>query len=378
MSRGAGRVYRPVNGDGRKARVWWLDYTLNGKRYRVSSETTVKSEAQDKLREQIGDRKAGKVVGRPDRVLVAVYEGDQLVGGLRYLHESKYELDGLRSLDRTQQLWNHLERFWPAPTPVTAISETRLDDYRRFRLAEGAAPQTVKNELSALRAGFNLAIKKKLLAIAPTFELPKVHNAREGFFEDGDLALILNELPEYARRIITFLRITGWREGEALDLTWDRVDWEHEGIHLSERHTKGKRGRLFPFGVAPDLKAILETCWQVRPAGDVFVFHGPKGKGRCHEQSLQKVWKGATKRAGIVGRIIHDLRRTAARDFIEAGVDRADVKLLCGWNTDSVFERYLVRNNADLERAVAKRYGKPAASLPTSGPAPTDVSSSAV
>ncbi len=377
--RGQGRVYRPIV-RGKSTEIWWLDYSVNGQRHRESSGTTSKAEAQRMIRQRIGDREAGRVIARPDRVFLAEYTEDaegkkKLVGGLRYLHESKYELEGLRSLDRTQQLWKHLEKFWPALTPVTAVTELRLDDYRRHRLGEGAALQTVKNELSALRAGFNLAIKKKLIATAPTFELPKIHNAREGFFEDGDLALVLNDLPEYARRIITFLRITGWREGEALDLTWDRVDWERQGIHLSERHTKGKKGRLFPFGVALDLKAVLEKCWSDRVAGDLFVFHGPKGKGRCHEQSLQKVWKGATKRAGV-DRIIHDLRRTAARDFIEAGVDRADVKLLCGWNTDSVFERYLVRNNADLEKAVARRFGNgkqwqtlegtPAASTPLS------------
>jgi integrase len=361
MSRGQGRVYRPKV-RGAETGVWWIDYSMHGTRHRESSETTSKAEAQRLLRQKIGDREAGKIVGRPERVFLAVYEDDlegkrQLVGGLRWLHETQYDLDGLRSKDRAQQLWNHLEKFWPAPTAVTAVTETRLDEYSAHRLAQGAARQTVNNELSALRAGFNLAIKKKLIAIAPTFELPKVHNAREGFFEDGDLALVLNELPEYARRIITFLRITGWREGEALDLTWDRVDFERKGISLSEQHTKGKKGRLFPFGVAPDLKAILDKCCQDRDGSDPYVFNGPKGKGRCHEQTLQKVWKGATKRAGVT-RIIHDLRRTAARDFIDAGVDRADVKLLCGWNTDSVFERYLVRNNADLERAVAKRYGK--------------------
>lgn len=376
MSRGAGRVFRP-KWNGRESAVWWLDYSVRGERHRESSGVTSKREAQRIIRERMGGRETGKIIGQPDRVTLAHYEDGKLVGGLRYLHESKYELEGLRSLDRTRQLWDHLEHFFPAPTTVIAVTETRLDDYTRSRLAEGAARQTVKNELSALRAGFNLAIKKKLIATAPTFDLPKVHNAREGFFEDGDLALILNELPEYARRIITFLRITGWREGEAIGLTWDRIDWEREGIQLSERHTKGKKGRLFPFGVAADLKAVLEQCREDRIGGDLFVFHGPKGKGPCHKQTLQKVWKSAVKRAKIEGRIIHDLRRTAARDFIEAGVDRADVKLLCGWNTDSVFERYLVRNNADLEKAVAKRYGKRAASSATTSGDPDAVSSSA-
>ena len=103
--RGAGRVYRPpdtVN--------WWLDYCVNDKRHRESSEATSMREAQDKLRKLIGDRKEGRIVGRPDRVLLAEYEKDvegryvkdaegkrKLVGGLRWLHETQYDLDELRS-----------------------------------------------------------------------------------------------------------------------------------------------------------------------------------------------------------------------------------------------------------------------------------------
>ena len=71
MSRGQGRVFRPkVNG--RESAVWWLDYSVRGKRHRESSDMTRKSTAQRLLRERIGNREAGKLVGRPDRVKLAV------------------------------------------------------------------------------------------------------------------------------------------------------------------------------------------------------------------------------------------------------------------------------------------------------------------
>ena len=63
---------------------------------------------------------------------------------------------------------------------------------------------------------------------------------------------------------------------------------------------------------------------------------------------------------------------------IEAGVDRADVKLLCGWETDSVFERDLIRNEANLARAVAKRFNeKVAGKSEAPAPALAPLSSSA-
>jgi integrase len=352
MSRGQGLVYRRP-----RTAVWWLDYSVGGKRHRESSKTTSKAEAQRLLRKRIGDREVGKVIGHPDKVLLAEYQKDpenkeQLIGGLRWLHETQFDLDGLRSKERTQQAWDHIEKFFPAPTRVTAITPLRLDEYAQARLAEGAARQTVNNELSALRRGFNLAIEKGILGVAPRIKLPKVDNAREGFFEEDDFAGVLLELPAYAQPIIRFLRVTGWRVMEVLGLTWDRIDWERHGIRLTARQTKGKRARLFPFGLAPDLRAVLEAAWENRLGP--FVFQG-NGKPVAYT-TLAHHWLGATKRAGCAGRIMHDLRRTAVRDFLEAGVDEGTIMLLCDWKTRSVFDRYNIINQDRLAAAVAKRF----------------------
>ena len=357
MSRGQGRVYRPkYNGDQESA-IWWLDYSVGGHRRREPSGTKSKTEAHRMLRLRIGDRETGKVIGRPDRVLLAEYvkgeDGtEKLVGGLRWLHETQYDLDGLRSKERVVQAWDHIETFFVSPTPVTVVTPIRLDEYAKARLAEGAARQTVNNELAALRRGFRLAIEKGLLSTAPLIKLPKVDNAREGFFEDDDFAAVLLELPAHLQPVIRLLRVTGWRVMEALQLTWDRVDWERQGIRLSARQTKGKKARLFPFGLAPDLKAVLDAAWQVREGSFVF----QRGGKPIGYTTLVHKWQRATKRAGCEGRIIHDLRRTAARDFRVAGVDEGTIMALCGWKTRAMFDRYNIVNDADLAAAVAKRF----------------------
>ena len=366
MSRGAGRLFRPINGDGHRSAVWWLDYTIDGKRHRVSSRTTVKGEAQEQLRKEIGDRRDGKIIGRPDRVTLH---------GLRTLHETQYDLDGLRSKDRIRQCWNHLERLLGAECRARDVTPARLDDYARARIDEGAARQTVNNELAALRRAFNLAVEKGVLAIAPKIKLASVQNVREGFFEDDDFAAVLLELPAYAQPIVRLLRITGWRISEALGLTWDRVDWERQGIHLSARQTKGKRARLFPFGLAGELKAVLEAAWQERDS--IFVFRGPRREQPIAYQTFLHQWQAATKRAGCEGRLVHDLRRTAARDFRRAGVDEGTIMALCGWRTRAMFDRYNIIDETDLDAAILKRYGKPAASTEPSSPGRETLSSGA-
>src|SRR5438034_5767872 len=71
---------------------------------------------------------------------------------------------------------------------------------------------------------------------------------------------------------------------------------------------------------------------------------------------MEHKWARARKRAGLKNRIMHDLRRSAARDFRRAGVSEGEVMALCGWKTRDMFDRYNIIDEADLAAAVAKRF----------------------
>jgi integrase len=53
---------------------------------------------------------------------------------------------------------------------------------------------------------------------------------------------------------------------------------------------------------------------------------------------------------------VHDLRRTAARDFRRQGVSEGEIMKLCGWKTRAMFDRYNIIDETDLAEAVAKRF----------------------
>jgi len=72
--------------------------------------------------------------------------------------------------------------------------------------------------------------------------------------------------------------------------------------------------------------------------------------------AVRAAWACATKRAGLHSMLVHDLRRTAARDFRRAGVSEGEIMKLCGWRTRSMFDRYNIIDEADLAAAVAKRF----------------------
>jgi len=334
--RGQGRIYR-------RGGTWWLDYGVRGQRHREKTGMTSKREALDLLRERVGDRKAGKLAGSPDKVTL-----HELREGL----ERHYQREDNRSWPRARQAFDHLEAVLHADTPALTITKQRLGQYLDHRLKEGAARATVRYEIAVLNAAYSVAVEDELLVMRPMFKLPSVENRRLGFFEPGDFAALLLELPVYLRPLIQFLRFTGWRRSEALGLRWDAVDWEGQAVRLAGTETKSGKARSFPFGQAPELKELLEAQWKVRDG--LFVFHR---RGACIGiGALRSGWKRATKRAGLAGRLVHDLRRTAARDFRRAGVDEGTIMAVCGWETRDMFDRYNIIDAADRASAVGKRF----------------------
>ena len=71
---------------------------------------------------------------------------------------------------------------------------------------------------------------------------------------------------------------------------------------------------------------------------------------------FRKDWAKACAAAGVPDRLVHDLRRTAARDFRRGGVSEGEIMRLCGWKTRHMFDRYNIIDQADLNRAVARRF----------------------
>src|ERR1700737_371231 len=138
---------------------------------------------------------------------------------------------------------------------------------------------------------------------------------------------------------------------------------------------KSDEGRVFPF--TKELRAVLEAQYaehlRLKQEGQIvpWVFFRLVAQGRggtTHPKRIRrfnKAWKVACAAAGAPGRIPHDLRRTAVRNLVRAGVPERVAMEMTGHKTRSVFERYNIVSECDLVAAAKKLNAIQPVQLPT-------------
>ena len=338
--RGDGRVYQRVG-----TTCWHIAYNHRGKEIRESSRSPNKKDAEKLLRRRL------KEVGA-DSLGLKAFVGPQqerlTVGDLLDALESDFRLRGLKS---PKQTMGHLRIIRAALGDLRAVDVTTetVTRYIEERLAEDQAPATINRRTHLLAAAFRLAVRRRQLSSMP--EIPKLRedNARQGFFASRDFFAVLSNLGD--QDIADFMEWffwTGMRPGEIRSLAWQAFDRETWMLRLHAKDAKIGFGRVI--ALEGHLRAIIERRMKARQFGCDLIFH------RDGEMigTFYKRWRQACLAAGVAGKIPYDLRRTAVRNMIRAGVPERVAMSISGHRTRAVFDRYNITSEKDLREAVVK------------------------
>jgi integrase len=250
---------------------------------------------------------------------------------------------------------------------VEAITTERIRQYKIDRVEQGVSLSTAKAELRYLRQGFRLALDAERVAKMPKFGDLQAATRSVTVTED-DLPKIMKCLPGWARPIVMFCYITGWRvgsgpnKGEVLNLKWSNVDWPAKLVRLDLGTTKNGEGRTFPFAEVPALKTML-AAQQAARSDSEWVFPIPGAS--CPDlryRKLRKAFRAACRAAKVKGPNgeafrLHDLRRAAVRNFSLATVSRNVGKALSGHKTEGVYDDYAGADIAAQRVEVTKLAG---------------------
>jgi integrase len=355
-TRGQGRVFQRTGSS-----YFWIAYYAHGKEERevarhvrtgdkIEATEGNRREAERFLKRRQGEIAAEQHGGRPfvgpqqERVTVG-----ELLDGL----ERDYKLRdkwGTKVASNIKPVREHFGSWRAADLSANALG-TYIESLRE----SGYSNATVNRRLQLLGQAFRVAIQNKTLSLAPFIpRLSEVGNERQGFFETADFEAVVAKLPEYLRDFSRFGFVTGWRKGSIESLRW--ADVGEDVIYLRAKNSKTRKPETMPLeGELQDIidrrrgAAVLQSK-DAPPRFAEFVFHRngqPIG-------DFRKAWASACVSAGLGKMLFHDLRRTASRNMISAGVPQAVAMKITGHRTDSMFRRYAIVNEEQKREALAK------------------------
>jgi integrase len=325
--------------------IWWIKFYRNGQPIRESSRSDSYHEAERQLKRRQGEIVTGKFAGLgPERIRFRELAEDVI---------SDYRDNERSSLAHVQRrLRLHL---LPALGDVRAadLGTSHIKRYIAQRRREEASNATINRELAILKRAFHLAVQSDPPKVARSPHVPMLeeNNVRKGFLEYDAYLRLRDELPEEVRPLFVVGYYTGARVGELRSLNWAQVDLAARCITLEPGTTKNREGRTLPiYGEMREWLSLLREARDAKWPDCESVFH------RAGEpvRNFRKSWTVACRRAGVASLLFHDLRRTAVRNMVRAGIPEKVAMQISGHKTRSVFDRYNIVSDRDLAEAALK------------------------
>jgi len=328
----------------KKGHSYLVDYTINGDRYRQAvgknkrDAESIKTKIQHEL--TLGNydilTKQTKVITLDDLVKDFIEEKRNYI---RPKTRNRYTNHFIPFKD-------FINTFFPKASMNISLIESRHIKECVDYIADGKADQqweavTINRMIQLISSLFIYAIKQKYRIDNPTVDVRKLPVQQKDlpeYFSESELQDLWNEITPYWVPFFRFLYYTGLRKGEAINLTWDKVNIKDKSPNIrivSNSDWKTKTGKLRHMPLNQQATNILKNQ---KHKNSKYIFISEKGN-QVHPNTPYNVLKRALKELKLTGDV-HKFRHTFASHLVMKGANIYDVKELLGHSKIEMTEKY--------------------------------------
>jgi integrase len=328
-------VFRRRYPDGQRSKDWYIDYRVNGKRYKrrigpnkkLAEQVLMDVEVKKAKGDYLGIHEAKKILFSD--CLSEYLEWAQVNKAPNTYVMNRYYADRLR------------EAFTGY---LPALTAKQVENYKVKRRAS-VAPATVNRELALIKHMCTKAMEWGYLKANPlrSVRLLKEPPGRLRYLTQQEMDPLVEACSPHLRPIVITALHTGMRKSEILGLKWQDVDFGAKIITL--RRTKNNETRVIP------LNQILydELVQLPRQLHSAYIFCHADGE---RYDEVKRSFKTACRNAGVTDFRFHDLRHTFASHLIMNGINLKSVQYLLGHKDIRMTLRYAHLSGEHLQVAV--------------------------
>jgi integrase len=328
-------VFRRRYPDGRVSKDWYIDYRIDGRRFKrrlgpnkkMAEQVLMDVEVKKAKGDYLGIHEVKKVLFSD--CLDEYLAWAQVNKAPNTFAMNRFYADRLREAF-TCYLW--------------ALTAKQVEDYKVKRRAT-VSPATVNRELALLKHMCTKAVEWSYLKVNPlrSVRLLKEPPGRLRYLTWEEMGSLVEACSPHLRPIVVTAMHTGMRKSEILGLKWQDIDF---GVKtMSVHRTKNNEPRVIPMN-----QTLYDELHNLpRRLHTPYVF--------CHENGerydeVKRSFKSACRKAGIIDFRFHDLRHTFASHLVMNGIDLKTVQYLLGHKDIRMTLRYAHLSGEHLQAAV--------------------------
>jgi integrase/recombinase XerD len=347
-----------VNGRPEKheAGIYYLEWRENGKRKRLS----VGGDSDAAHQRQI--RKLAELRALSQGLVVKDVEEEADKNHVKVAVHDFLEEVQLTKQDKTWRGYKIALKYFQESCDKTHLEDIQRIDLLRFsaflRDKKKLAPRTVHNKFACVLTFLEAQGISKLVGKK---DRPRFVDQEVEIYEEGELPVLYTRCSLYHRTLYAFLLMTGFREQEAMYVTWADVHVKTNTVDMRWKPQFNWTPKAYKEREVPVPDRLLEvlgvyrkTLPAKRAKAEALIFSTASGKPDTH---MIRALKRNAKNAGLNrdGFWLHKFRATFATMHLQAGVDLRTVMTWMGQtNLESVI-RYLkpARHQAVREKVNA-------------------------